>query len=162
MMIEDCAAWFSRPGLLSSFMTIVALTRSWNICDNPAWIAGQWHLSQEDKASLTANPSKEGAKPPKKGSRVPRVAGEPYLSLGRLSIVEEPGKMRVVAMVDCWTQWLLYPLHRFIFDKLLRVIPQDGTFDQLKPVKKLIGEMRSKGLSASFHSIYQLQRIGFH
>lgn len=53
-------------------------------------------------------------------------------------------------MVDCWTQWFLYPLHRFIFDKLLRVIPQDGTFDQLKPVKRLIGLMREKRLSACF------------
>jgi hypothetical protein len=70
--------------------------------------------------------------------------------LGRLSLVEEPGKMRVVAMVDCLTQWLLYPLHRFIFDRILYVLPQDGTFDQQKPVKRLLGLMSERGLYECF------------
>jgi hypothetical protein len=58
--------------------------------------------------------------------------------------------MRVVAMVDCLTQWLLYPLHRFIFDKILKVLPQDGTFDQQKPIKRLLGLMSEKGLYECF------------
>lgn len=53
---------------------------------------------------------------------------------GALGFKNEPaGKVRVFAMVDPWTQWLLDRLHRAIF-KLLAVIPQDGTFDQLKPI----------------------------
>jgi len=75
---------------------------------------------------------------------------QPEGMLGRLSLVEEPGKMRVVAMVDCLTQWLLYPLHRFIFDKILKVLPQDGTFDQQKPIKRLLGLMSEKGLNECF------------
>jgi hypothetical protein len=64
--------------------------------------------------------------------------GQEQFDVGKLSVVEEPGKKRIVAMVDIWTQWLLYPLHRFIFDKVLGLIPQDGTFDQAKPVKDLL------------------------
>jgi hypothetical protein len=58
--------------------------------------------------------------------------------LGRLGFKQEPaGKVRVFAMVDVWTQWLLMPLHSSIF-KLLQTMPTDGTFDQHAPVKRLI------------------------
>jgi hypothetical protein len=57
---------------------------------------------------------------------------------GRLALLEEAaGKVRVVALLDVWSQWALKPLHDWVFD-LLRSIPQDGTFDQLKPVKTLL------------------------
>jgi hypothetical protein len=57
---------------------------------------------------------------------------------GRLALLEEAaGKVRVVALLDVWSQWALKPLHNWIFDQL-RSIPQDGTFDQLKPVKRLL------------------------
>lgn len=57
--------------------------------------------------------------------------------LGKLAFIPEAaGKIRVVAMVDYLTQMLLKPLHEAIFD-ILRIIPQDGTFDQHKPVKRL-------------------------
>lgn len=59
------------------------------------------------------------------------------LVLGRLALKEEAaGKVRIFAIVDCWTQWMLHPLHQAIF-ALLRRIPQDGTFDQLAPVRLL-------------------------
>lgn len=64
-------------------------------------------------------------------------------SLGKLSIREEPGKLRVFAMVDSLTQWVLYPLHKALFS-VLRLIPQDGTFDQLDPVKRLIGNLKDQ------------------
>jgi hypothetical protein len=58
--------------------------------------------------------------------------------IGRLGFKQEAaGKVRVFAMVDCWTQWLLGPLHQSIF-KLLETFPTDGTFDQHRPVKRLI------------------------
>lgn len=50
---------------------------------------------------------------------------------------EAAGKIRVFAMVDALTQMLLGPVHDALFS-ILRVIPQDGTFDQLKPAKKLV------------------------
>lgn len=42
-------------------------------------------------------------------------------------------------MVDAWTQSLLKPLHDTLFS-ILSKIEQDGTFDQLKPVKSLISQ----------------------
>lgn len=57
--------------------------------------------------------------------------------LGRLAIKEEAaGKVRVFAMVDPWTQWVLRPLHKFLFN-LLDKLPMDGTFDQLKPLSRV-------------------------
>lgn len=59
--------------------------------------------------------------------------------LGKLGTkLEAAGKLRVFAMVDPFTQWIFHPLHEFIF-KLLREIPMDGTFDQIKPIKRLLG-----------------------
>lgn len=70
------------------------------------------------------------------------------LVLGRLALKEEAaGKIRVFAIVDNWTQWMLHPLHSAIFS-LLRRIPQDGTFDQLAPVKRL--NLRKNSYVASF------------
>lgn len=76
-----------------------------------------------------------------------RVLNQIYYSsmthLGKLSFKEEAaGKLRVFAIVDCFTQWLLNPLHKVIF-LVLRRIPMDGTFDQLRPIHRLI-KMRCK------------------
>lgn len=57
--------------------------------------------------------------------------------LGKLAeLPEAAGKIRVVAMVDCWTQWVMDPLFRAIA-AILRVIPQDGTEDQDRPYREL-------------------------
>jgi hypothetical protein len=57
--------------------------------------------------------------------------------LGKLGLKEEAaGKVRVFAMVDCWTQWVLQPLHRKLFGVLARQ-PMDGTFNQLGPLKRV-------------------------
>jgi len=59
---------------------------------------------------------------------------KPLRSLGKLGVKEEAaGKARVFAMVDAWTQWVLGPVHEMYF-AILRSIPQDGTFNQLKPL----------------------------
>nr|QDW65425.1 putative RNA-dependent RNA polymerase [Rhizoctonia solani mitovirus 37] len=55
--------------------------------------------------------------------------------VGRLGFKDEAaGKVRVFAMVDAWTQWVLEPLHLYMFD-ILSHISMDGTFDQMKPVR---------------------------
>lgn len=62
--------------------------------------------------------------------------------LGKLAFIPEAaGKVRVVAMVDYVSQMLLKPLHNGIFE-ILRLIPQDGTFDQHQPVKRLAAQGR--------------------
>lgn len=65
--------------------------------------------------------------------------------LGRLvTLFEARGKVRIVAITDWWTQVLLAPLHKAIFN-ILKRIPQDGTFDQLGPVHSLIAYVRASG-----------------
>jgi len=55
---------------------------------------------------------------------------------GKLGLKQEAaGKMRVFAMVDPWSQWILRPIHKAIFS-ILRRHPMDGTFNQLKPLRK--------------------------
>lgn len=72
--------------------------------------------------------------------------GSPTGPLGKVGFkVEAAGKVRVFAMVECWTAWLLQPLHKALFQLLSR-IPQDGTHEQHKPVKQLIGECQKLGL----------------
>jgi hypothetical protein len=62
----------------------------------------------------------------------------PSLYIGRLAAIPEArGKIRIVAIVDYWTQLVLKPLHHAIF-RSLRAIRQDGTFDQVRPMKELI------------------------
>jgi len=66
------------------------------------------------------------------------VVGEQ--ALGRLSRkVEAAGKVRIFALVDAFTQWILKPLHELIFT-VLREIPQDGTFDQHRPLMPVLDE----------------------
>lgn len=61
------------------------------------------------------------------------------LWLGRLGLKWEPaGKVRLFAMLDSWSQRILYPLHEWVMD-VLRQIPQDGTFAQLRPLRYLKG-----------------------
>jgi len=75
------------------------------------------------------------------------------LVLGRLSLKEEAaGKIRVFAITDSVSQAVLKPIHKFIFG-LLKNIPQDGTFDQVLPLKYLL-DMKVKGElgSSLFHS----------
>jgi hypothetical protein len=57
--------------------------------------------------------------------------------LGKLSVRVEPaGKMRVFAIVDQITQWILQPLHEYLF-KILKSLPTDCTFDHQKGVRRL-------------------------
>lgn len=60
--------------------------------------------------------------------------------LGRLGVVkDQAGKGRVIGITNYFFQIMLYPLHSFLFN-ILRGIKEDGTFDQLMPLNKLINE----------------------
>nr|AWY10986.1 RNA-dependent RNA polymerase [Sclerotinia sclerotiorum mitovirus 28] len=70
--------------------------------------------------------------------------------LGQLSFKEEAaGKLRVFALVDVWTQSLLKPLHSALFD-LLRLIPNDGTFDQDASVRRSVSKASVADCAYSF------------
>jgi len=65
------------------------------------------------------------------------------LQIGRLAIVQEARqKARVVGITDWWTQVLFKPLHDVISD-ILKRIPEDGTFDQNKPVKLMLSKIKN-------------------
>jgi len=57
--------------------------------------------------------------------------------LGRLvNLREAAGKIRTIAIVDPITQWVLKPLHLWLFN-IVKRIPSDGTFDQVGPIRSL-------------------------
>jgi len=59
---------------------------------------------------------------------------KPLAYLGKLGLkAEAAGKIRVFAMVDAWTQWVLWPIHSVIFS-ILKGHRMDGTFDQTAPL----------------------------
>lgn len=71
-------------------------------------------------------------------------------ALGQLAFKEEAaGKLRVFALVDVWTQSLLKPLHEELF-RLLRMIPNDGTFDQDESVRRCKEKSLLAGCAYSF------------
>jgi hypothetical protein len=60
-----------------------------------------------------------------------------YKGLAKLGFkIEAAGKIRVFAMVDAFTQWVMKPIHDMIFD-IIKDLPTDGTFDQTRPVERL-------------------------
>lgn len=67
----------------------------------------------------------------------------PIGPIGKLAFKQEPGKIRVFAMVDCVTQWFLQPLHLWLFS-VLSAIPQDATFDQEKGIRKVSNALSTK------------------
>jgi hypothetical protein len=81
--------------------------------------------------------------------------------LGRLGFKDEPGKVRVFAMVDWWTQMALRPLHLLVFS-ILKIIPQDGTFDQGRLVGSLQERIRAKSAMNSGSRSLNNQTGPFH
>lgn len=60
--------------------------------------------------------------------------------LGKLGVKMEPaGKVRVFAMVDTVRQRLLKPFHEWLME-ILRELPTDGTFEQVRPVRRLLSK----------------------
>jgi len=70
--------------------------------------------------------------------------------LGRLvKLNEARGKVRIIAIADWWTQVVLKPIHDSIMVHLKHV-PMDGTFNQVKPLQRLLDLNRSKNVLYSF------------
>lgn len=62
---------------------------------------------------------------------------------------EAAGKVRVFALIDSISQSLLRPLHDACFD-ILRMLPNDGTFDQDASVKRSSEKVEKYGVAYSF------------
>jgi len=134
----DLLALIERPDLLARIEALRAMTGGGLLRSLPFFDDACRHLDKWwDKVKF--------ARRMKKKELAPLPALPPQFEVGKLGVVEEPGKKRIVAMVDVWTQWMFYPLHRFFFDKVLFFIKQDGTFDQVKPVDRLLEKAEKEG-----------------
>jgi len=138
-------------------------TATWRKVIELCQLTGSEHLVRNDAAPLIFNLATSGlgdilgpaGAPWKGGDGIVRrtlvstgvALSQPGLLLGRLATKAEPGKIRVFAMVDSFTQWVLRPLHLYLFKQVLQKIPQDGLYDQIAPAKRLVKVMRERGLS---------------
>lgn len=78
------------------------------------------------------------------------------LILGRLSEkVEAAGKIRIFAIVDIITQSIMKPLSDGIFE-ILKTLPTDGTFNQGKPLERLLARVKSGELVSPIFYSYDL------
>lgn len=143
----DALAIISRPHILSIFECINVLTGHSELSWMPWWkdatrVIDSWNRLVSGKSRSIPIRELDAREVPPSGSK---TVGIPQFDIGKLGVVEEPGKSRVIAMVDSWTQQYLYPLHRLIFDRVLRKIPQDGTFAQAKPIEDLLRRSKERG-----------------
>jgi hypothetical protein len=125
----------SFPGIYSACSAIVG---SWA---EP--LIREW--SQLTKSNYIVDLLDMFSRPLPETKKLVTFRGEFSSFIGKLAFLEEPaGKVRVIAMLDVISQWLLRPIHNAVYG-ILRLIPQDGTFDQLRPLKTLLAsnEVRS-------------------
>lgn len=123
-MVYQAVAFHNQPALLAKFKMFATLT-------------GQQTLS--DTLSTVISYAKE----------IKTFRASAPLHLGKLGVKEEPGKVRVFAMVDWWTQTLLRPLHKMLF-MILGKIKQDATFDQDAGVLLGVRMLNRSGFAASY------------
>lgn len=83
-------------------------------------------------------------------SFVPSLKASWSGGIGQIAFKEEAaGKLRAFALCDVWTQSLLAPLHKELF-RLLKMIPNDGTFDQDASVARSIEKAKASNKAFSF------------
>lgn len=64
------------------------------------------------------------------------------LVIGRISHFQEGGgKVRVIGVVDAWSQMALHRTHDYLYD-ILKQIREDGTYNQVKPLHLLMDKVR--------------------
>jgi hypothetical protein len=127
-LVRSAKMWQANPGLKLALKELLQLWSDHNlrgifppIMERIGWASSNnWHY-YKSKPMDFSNSVQEGA-----------ASG-----LAKLGFKEEAaGKVRVFAMVDPFTQWVMRPIHLAIFT-ILRAIPMDGTFNQTRPVNRL-------------------------
>jgi len=122
----DAVGFITRPRLLFCFAQISPWYVTWYIVALGLWFlpVALWRFALE---LLLRNQSQR-----------PRQKKDLWPILGRLHVKEEAaGKARVFAITDWWTQGLFAGLSRWISEKILSRIHQDGTHDQHAPLNSL-------------------------
>jgi len=92
------------------------------------------------------------------------LGGNVPSKLGRLAALDKDGagKRRIVAITDFWTQLVFKPFHDALF-AVLKDIPQDGTFDQWKPVEEwVLPRLRLGAPAFSFDLTAATDRLPIH
>lgn len=151
-VLNDAISWISRrgkfgDGIISELRCLARISGVSHALTGAPWEIAEKYLAYVDLVQRGWNswPSIEARrKRLAPGSHEEEIEHAQH-KLGKIGVREEPGKMRLFAMVDCWTQWILFPLHKYLYKQLAR-IPTDGTFNQVKPVKELVERCRSKGI----------------
>lgn len=171
---QDALAWSSNPLLpaLRRFCHLTGMKGILDLIHRCSYMSSIEDIAIHDMRITFKDPFVPGTKKRKKfNPRVtdpkelifePTIFSSPFIryapnlltrrieALGRLSFKrEKSGKIRVFAMVDYWTQCLLKPLHDCIFN-ILRLIPQDATFDQQASVKSLVESLGTKSKVYSY------------
>jgi len=142
-LIASSINWLESP-LWPYFRNWLTMTHcNWMVNRIESWGKHKWWVAPDIG---------QGTLPLSKDS--PPGPFEPVAWLGRLGFkLESAGKIRVFAMVDPFTQWALNGLHLAIFG-LLTKVPQDGTFDQLSPIYKLLEWKRDQEVGKSCVPLY--------
>jgi len=138
----DAYAWRLQPkNLILEWLELTgaSMVKQWFLDSASVWSSNCYSFRNCPENALTL-PLRKGAI--REGTRF--LSGEfPDIALGygkpltyrrpilrRLhALYEAAGKVRIIAIVDYWTQLCLKPLHSWMFD-ILRTLPQDATFDQ--------------------------------
>lgn len=131
-IVNSLLAWSNNPtlrktymllgdalGFQSSLMMGISFSRfTKRYYPNPIWFSSEQALSQSTSKDI----------------------------LGKLAFKVEPaGKIRVFAMVDCWTQWLLKPLHKSLFN-FLHSLKSDATFNQSETLFRFVKSLEERNI----------------
>lgn len=140
----DAYAWRCQPrNLILEWLTICKadITKRWFEDSASVWISDTTRISGlKENMSHTRERDYHGVLVTPEGFRFTEFRdilirwwkagpyGRPILR--RLhALYEAAGKVRVIAIVDYWTQLVLKPLHVWMFE-CLKALPQDASFDQ--------------------------------
>jgi len=136
------AITFSKGNSTSGFLyALIALRRNKDLWESVKWFFTETPKSSESVRVVTKDTWENLLFLSNLLVKTP--AAHNKMSLGRLAYKEEPGKVRVFAMVDCLTQWILNPLHKSLFE-ILKGISEDGTFNQEAAVAQVQKKLRER------------------
>jgi hypothetical protein len=151
-LLNDAVAWLSRrsvwgDGLLAELKGLALMSGCEKITTGKPWELAEEYMAyvRDVQMSWPSWPAIKARCDSHAEGSWGKEAESSDTKLGKIGVREEPGKLRLFAMVDCYTQWILYPLHKFLYNQLAK-IPQDGTFNQVKPVRDLVGRCKEKGV----------------
>lgn len=152
----DVITWWLDPPMRDALVRWLTITESnaflhdlLGLFNGLSLVTDRWIRSNNKSRKLTPYEFLTASKEVVNGRIwIKALWGKPLL-FGKLGFKEEPGKIRVFAMVNLLTQALMRPLHEWLFERL-RIIPTDGTFDQVAPVELLVKRFVGTEYVASF------------